>query len=246
MSEDSRLPKVDVARLARDIAEQAGEVVRADRIRTEDSSLYRDGRLGDWLATEAKEAVEGGLERDPWSAAEVRDLAERMRSELLASTCGVRRVAGSPVCVELSEAERGSSGYLGASQRGAAPWVQMATAAGAGNELWDETCESWVGIPDDLAPGNYVALNVRGDSMVPLLHDGDTVLIALGVKPRNGSIVVARSDEGYVVKRLTRITTRGVYLESLNPDYEPMVIKDVQQPIAGCVVLSWCPHAGRS
>jgi hypothetical protein len=234
--------RLDIARLARDIAESVGDLLRLERLRSRDSKVYRDRRFADWLATEARAVVESGLEADQWSAEEVRDLAERMRGAALASRCGVRQVSGAPVCVELPEAERGTKGYVGASQRGAAPWVQLATAAGIGRELWDEDCDSWVNVPDDLAPGNYVALNVRGDSMLPLLHDGDTVLMALGMKPRNGTIVVARNDDGYVVKRLSRITTRGVYLESLNPDYDPVVIKDVPQPIAGCVVLRWCPH----
>lgn len=243
MSDETRPHRLDLARLARDIAERFADLLRLERMRTRDSKVYRDPRFGTWLATEARAVVESGLEPDPWSSDEVQDLAERMRGSMLASGCGVRQISGAPVCIEIPEAERGAKGYLGTSQRGAAPWVQLATAAGIGRELWDEDCDSWVNVPDDLAPGNYVALNVQGESMLPLLHDGDTVLIELGVKPRNGSIVVARSDDGYVVKRLNRITTRGIYLDSLNPDYEPMVIRDVTEPIAGCVVLRWCPHA---
>lgn len=242
MSDDTRPFRLDIARLARDIAGRFADLLRIERIRTRDSKLYRHPRFGAWLATEARAVVESGLEPDPWSAEDVRDLAQRLRGAVLASRCGVRQVSGAPVSIDLPEAERGATGYLGSSQRGAAPWLQLSTAAGTGRELWDEECDSWVSVPEDLAPGNYVALNVCGDSMLPLLHDGDTVLIALGVKPRNGSIVVARNDDGYVVKRLNRITTRGVYLESLNPDYEPVVITDVRQPIAGCVVLRWCPH----
>jgi hypothetical protein len=242
VNEEARPQKFDIARLAREIADHFGDLLRIERLRSRDSKVYRHPQFGEWLATEARAVVESGLEADQWTTDEVRDLAERMRGSVLASRCGVRQISGAPVCVEVPETERGARGFLGASQRGAAPWVQLATAAGIGRELWDEECDAWVTVPDDLTPGNYVALNVRGDSMLPLLHDGDTVLIGLGLKPRTGTIVVARSDEGYVVKRLNRITTRGVYLDSLNPVYEPVVIRDAAQPIAGSVVLRWCPH----
>jgi len=246
MSDDMQRPRLDIARLAQDIVERVTDLLRLERPAGLDSKVYYDRRFVDWIASEARAVVESGLEPDPWSAEEVRELADRIHGASLASRYGIRQISGAPVSIELPEADPGSTGYLGTSQPGAAPWVQMATAAGAGIELWDEECDSWVNVPDDLAPGNYVALNVRGDSMVPLLHDGDTVLIALGVKPPKGSIVVARSDDGYVVKRLHRITNRGVYLESLNPEYDPVVIKDVPQPIAGCVVLRWCPHTGKA
>lgn len=241
MTEGERPVKLEIARLARDIGERFGELLRVVRLRSGNSTVYDDVRFSSWLAEEARAAVESGLEPDPWTNEEREKLAERIRVAVIAENCGVRQIFGGPVTVPAPEQER-SSGTIGVSSRGLAPWVQLATAAGIGREIWDEECESWVSVPDDLPLGKYVALNVRGDSMLPLLHDGDTVLVAMRNSYRSGDIVLARTDEGYVVKRLDRVTTRGVYLESLNRQHGDIVIRDIPKPIVGMVVLRWCPH----
>lgn len=243
MSDDARPVRLDIARLAHGVAERFGELLRMQRIRIGNSRVYKDPRFSSWLADEARAIVESGLEHDPWTRAEADDLAQRIRGSVLAERSGVRQISGSPVSVPPPEIESVATGLIAASQCGSAPWVQLATAAGIGREIWDEECDSWVSVPDDLASGKYVALNVRGDSMLPLLHDGDTVLVAMGAEQRKGSIVLARTEDGYVVKRLERITTRGVYLQSLNPQYDAVVIRDIPRPIVGSVVLRWCPHS---
>jgi phage repressor protein C with HTH and peptisase S24 domain len=78
--------------------------------------------------------------------------------------------------------------------------------------------------------------------MVPLLHDADVVLVNMAAAPRSGDIVLARTTEGYVVKRLARMSPIGVELESLNPDFDPIIIRDDSRPIVGVVVLRWCEH----
>jgi phage repressor protein C with HTH and peptisase S24 domain len=52
---------------------------------------------------------------------------------------------------------------------------------------------------------------VRGRSMLPLLRDGDRLLVRYAAAPRPGQVVVARFADGtVVVKRATeRRTTRG-------------------------------------
>src|SRR5262245_48755932 len=55
------------------------------------------------------------------------------------------------------------------------PWWDLAVAAGSGRELWDEPPAAFIGLPDEVEDGSYVALTVVGDSMVPLLHTGDTI-----------------------------------------------------------------------
>jgi hypothetical protein len=242
MNDDIRPVRLDIARLARDIGERFDELLRMLRIRDGDSTVYKDPRFSSWLAHEARAVVASGLELDPWTRDEVDGLAERIRAGVLAERSGVRQIAGSPITVPAPERE-GTGGVVAVPQGRYAPWVQLATAAGIGRELWDEDCDSWVSVPDDLAPGKYVALNVRGDSMLPLLHDGDSVLVSMGSGYRKGSIVVARTEDGYVVKRLDRVTSRGVYLESLNPQHGGVVVKDVAQPIVGEVVARWCPHS---
>jgi SOS-response transcriptional repressor LexA len=124
-----------------------------------------------------------------------------------------------------------------------APSVELSVAAGMGRELWDEPCERWIPLPSDAPDGKYVALRVTGDSMVPLLHDGDTILVKLGDEIVPDSVVVARvPDGGYVVKRVGGIAGSRVELSSLNPEYPTIVIPRDPRLVLGTVLLRWCTH----
>ena len=128
-----------------------------------------------------------------------------------------------------------------------APAIELSVAAGVGRELWDEPCERWIPLPHDAPDGRYVALRVTGDSMVPLLHDGDTILVKLGDEIVPDAVVVARvPDGGYVVKRVGGIAGSRVELESLNPDYPPIVIARDPSLVLGTVLLRWCTHGARA
>lgn len=127
-----------------------------------------------------------------------------------------------------------------------APAVELSVAAGVGRELWDEPCDRWIPLPDGTPDGRYVALRVTGDSMVPLLHDGDTILVKLGDELVPDAVVVARvPDGGYVVKRVGGIAGSRVELASLNPDYPPIVIPRDPSLVLGTVLLRWCSHDER-
>ena len=93
--------------------------------------------------------------------------------------------------------------FAAARNRGAAPLAELGVAAGTGRELFDEPCDAWVTLPDGLPAARYVALRVVGDSMTPLLHSGDVVLVDLDAAVPPGAIAVARHpDHGSVVKRV--------------------------------------------
>lgn len=127
-----------------------------------------------------------------------------------------------------------------------APYVDLAVAAGEGRELWDEVCAEWVDVPAEVPPGRHLALRVAGESMTPLLHDGDTILVRVaerGEVPEPGRVVVARRPEsGYVVKRLGRVSARSLELLSLNDAFPPTRIPRRLGAILGTVVLRWCAH----
>ena len=73
--------------------------------------------------------------------------------------------------------------------------------------------------PPDRRPGVY-ALEVQGDSMLPLYRDGDVLIVEPGAQVRRGDRVVVRTREGEVMaKVLARQTARGIDLISLNPDH---------------------------
>jgi len=228
--QDKRRQVIRVRKLAEDVVANISDLLRLRSMRNETARMFRDLRLMRWLATEARAVARDGIEPDPWNGEEVEALAERIRMAVVADRSGVRRLSGRPLSVPPSESAD------------AVPWVQLATAAGIGRELWDEDCDTWIALPGDLPRGKYVALNVSGESMLPLLHDADVVLVNMTAVAKPGDIVLARASEGYVVKRLVRIAQTGVELESLNADFAPVTIRDDSRPIVGVVVLRWCNH----
>lgn len=64
------------------------------------------------------------------------------------------------------------------------------------------------------------ALEVQGDSMLPLYRDGDVLIVEPGAQVRRGDRVVLKTREGEVMaKVLFRQTPRTVELVSLNPEH---------------------------
>jgi phage repressor protein C with HTH and peptisase S24 domain len=65
------------------------------------------------------------------------------------------------------------------------------------------------------------ALEVSGDSMLPLYRNGDVLIIAPNASVHNGDRVVVKTLEGEVMaKILQRKTTAKIELLSLNRDHE--------------------------
>jgi phage repressor protein C with HTH and peptisase S24 domain len=122
----------------------------------------------------------------------------------------------------------------------------LAVAAGLGRDLWDELCDTWIELPDNVPSGRYIALQVSGDSMAPLMHTGDTILVRLGVPLRKDAVIVARHPEdGYVCKVVQRIRSATIELASIDPTRPPVIIPRDDRLIVGMVVLVWCTHRGR-
>lgn len=86
-------------------------------------------------------------------------------------------------------------------------------------EGWDEV------VFPELPDGNVYALEVTGDSMLPLYRDGDRIICSPSAAVRKGDRVVVKTTEGEVlVKELTRKTAKVIELTSLNPLHEPRTI----------------------
>lgn len=80
------------------------------------------------------------------------------------------------------------------------------------------------------ADDNVFALQVSGDSMLPLYRGGDTIIVARDATVRRGDRVVVKTREGEVMaKILRRRTQRAIELDSLNPDHSARTIpmKDI-------------------
>jgi hypothetical protein len=243
------------ARVASERASERLHATRAEAIREEevlaelaacaemyraDSPYYTDERLIDWLDQELNAPHRSSA---GWSATRIRDAAARMRAKAEGARLKVRLVHGAP------QTERPVLGGMVAQVLGeasalrSAPRLDLGVAAGAGRDLWDESCEVWVRIPDDAPPGQYVSLSVVGESMDPLLHTGDSVLVRVDPNVIRDTVVLAKLPEGgYVVKRVGKMTRTRLELLSLNPAFAPINVPREANTVLGTVILRWCPH----
>lgn len=74
----------------------------------------------------------------------------------------------------------------------------------------------------DAWPGEYAALKVKGDSMVPRIMEGDVLIVKIQDDAESGDVVVAIvNGEDATVKKLIK-QGDGIVLQPLNTAYEPM------------------------
>ena len=84
---------------------------------------------------------------------------------------------------------------------------------------WEEV--AFPGVADEKA----YALEISGDSMLPLYRDGDTIIVSPTATVRRGDRVVVKTVEGEVLaKQLKRQTAKTVELASLNPEHPDRVL----------------------
>jgi len=115
--------------------------------------------------------------------------------------------------------------------------LDLAVAAGSGRELWDEPCDRWLELPEDVPSGRYVALRVAGDSMAPVLGPREVILIELDATPRVDDLIVARlPDQSHVVKRVASMKGPTMELASFNPEYESIFVARDPSPVVGTVI----------
>lgn len=83
-------------------------------------------------------------------------------------------------------------------------------------------------LPD---PENYYALKIVGNSMEPILFEGDTVIVHQQNDVENGQIAIILIDnEEATIKRVIKTKT-GIKLEAYNPYYPPreFTFKDMEK-----------------
>lgn len=219
------------------------------------SPTERDLRLVDELARREKRTRRrpaSQVDASPdviLSDDERRSLRQRIISGLQSERLRVREAQSPPCKRPLDGGRRVLRADLLREVQGAHRAVmvsELSIAAGAGRELWDVECDTTIDVPDDLPRAPYLALEVRGDSMEPLLHSGDTILVKVDDKAVTGTVVVARDpDHGYVVKEVGRLTMDGIELESVNPEFPTLRVPHMAGAVLGTVLLKWCPHAER-
>jgi SOS-response transcriptional repressor LexA len=199
----------------------------------------------EWFAREARarQTPEERAETERFAAKFARRLTADWSMRGLATRLRVRTRRGRGLSMPASRELDGSTALRIAAQTRSAPIIELGAAAGGGRALWEEPVTAYLSLPEDVPSGAYVALTVSGDSMEPLMHDGDRVLVKLGGEPRKDTVIVARlPDDGYVIKRVGRLEPDAIELVSLNPAYAPFWIARDEAPVLGQVVVRWCDH----
>ena len=104
------------------------------------------------------------------------------------------------------------------------PLVGMAQAGSRGffDDAGFPAGSGWDEIPfPELADEHASALEITGESMLPVYRDGDRIVVSPAANVRRGDRVVVKTNAGEVMaKLLTRLTAQKVELKSLNPAYD--------------------------
>lgn len=78
-------------------------------------------------------------------------------------------------------------------------------------------------IPEDLAKtGEFFGLIIKGDSMSPLIYNGDIVIIRCQEDAETGDTVIATVNGNDATCKRLRKYKEGIELIANNPSYEPM------------------------
>lgn len=99
-----------------------------------------------------------------------------------------------------------------------------------------DVISEYISLPD-VTDESY-ALIVKGDSMHPVIKDGDYLIFIPVEKINNGDIVIVNDEWGETIPRRYRERNRRAYLASDNPDY-PVLRLDNSHTIIGKVTAVW-------
>lgn len=122
------------------------------------------------------------------------------------------------------------------------PRLPLGAAAGAGALAGEEApfdsfrfSRGWLR-EQGLANAELHAIRVQGDSMEPLLHDGDEILVDRAQRALRDGIHVVRLGDALMVKRLAAAGPGRALLLSQNSAYPPIEVALDELEIVGRVV----------
>ncbi len=168
-------------------------------------------------------ALESVRSSDPLARKRLRDLETGAKAlNQLVLDAGGQPFPGSPV-VTASDEVRDLPGIR---------WVEvrpLAAAAGGGAVIDDEGVDGYLAFRRDwlsghgIDPTQCVVIDVLGDSMLPTLPTGSSILVDRARRERRaGRVYVVRSADGLLVKRATPGADGGWTMTSDNPAYAPV------------------------
>jgi phage repressor protein C with HTH and peptisase S24 domain len=104
------------------------------------------------------------------------------------------------------------------------PLLGMAQAGSAGyfDDAGFPAGQGWDEIPfPEVADEHAYALEISGESMMPVYRDGDRIVVSPSASVRRGDRVVLKTYNGEVMaKQLSRQTAQRIELRSFNPAFE--------------------------
>lgn len=94
--------------------------------------------------------------------------------------------------------------------------------------LAEENITDYFPLPIEMLPNDQIfMLIVKGDSMINAgIFDGDKVIVRQKNSAQNGDLVVALIEDGATVKTFYHEGDH-IRLQPENPDYDPIIVKDV-------------------
>jgi phage repressor protein C with HTH and peptisase S24 domain len=214
-----------------DLMEVVGREIESD----DHGLLYQGEKFLMWLARDLRSGLSADERAtDEGAAAEFAARAlNRIAVRRAEKELPLRQLRERPAAVIATVAQALSA----ASSDHCATILDLAVAAGEGREIWDEPCDSWLELPDDIPSGRYVALRIAGDSMIPVLLPREVILLDLESVPRIDDLIVARlPDHSHVVKRVASIKEGQIELASFNREYESIFVPDSPSPVVGTVI----------
>lgn len=105
------------------------------------------------------------------------------------------------------------------------------------DQVSDEILE-YISLPG--VPENARAFIVTGESMSPLIRDGDYVIIVPSEEIRSGEVIAFHNEWGELLIRRYRRKGKRISLVSDNPEYPNLQFKNNYQ-IIGKIISAWRP-----
>lgn len=100
--------------------------------------------------------------------------------------------------------------------------IPVVATVAAGEPIFsEESILEWIDYDKD-PHGEVFGLRIKGDSMIPRISDGDTIVVDKSAAWEDGDIVVVTVNGNDGTCKRIRKYKDGISLISLNPSYEPM------------------------
>ncbi len=157
-------------------------------------------------------------------ALDVSDVSGEFMGEGLAKGLNA---AGRRKLTEYADLLRRSGLYEPHLERGRAIRLYTLAASAGPGQFLDDSDYQWIDAAGAPRQADF-AVRVAGDSMEPRFHDGDTVYVKAVPSVDHGETgLFSWQGSGYI--KVLHDRPDGVYLHSLNPEYEDIPISDPAQ-----------------